>query len=190
MATKLAHVSPGGVITDFPVAAAGFTLAQCYHADYLAACVEVPENALIGWVLSNGGYVDPATILPSQAELMQYLNAKQWALATGGFTLTIGGRAVTFATDVTSFALITGKAARLQQPNAPANVNWQFGPNEFVAIPAADFLAAAAKIADFMQATFDALPAFTAAITSGTITAYPEIENPAAPLPQWPVAQG
>ena len=187
--TKLAYVQ-SGVIAELPAPQPGFTLQQCYHADYLAACVEVPETAQIGWVLSNGAYVDPATILPSEAALLQYLNAKQWALATGGFTLTIGGRALTFATDVTSFALITGKAARLQQPNAPANVNWQFGPNEFVAIAAADFLAAAAKIADFMQATFDALPAFTAAITSGTITAYAEIENPAAPLPQWPAAQG
>lgn len=190
MATKLAHVSPGGVITDFPQPVQGHALADCYHADYLAVCVEVPDTAQIGWVLYNGTYVDPATIPPTQAQLLAYANAKQWGLATGGFKTSIGGTALTFPTDATSQALITGKALRLQQPNAPASVQWQFGADNFETIAAADFITAAAKIADFVQATFDALPAILAAIQAGTIATYPEVDNPPAPLAGWPANSG
>lgn len=102
-------------------------------------------------------------------------NAHQWALAVGGFTVTIDGAERTFATDNLSRPLIEAKYARFQAPGAPAAVNWQFRDG-FAAIGAADFCAAALAMADFFQATFDALGRVEAAIDAGEITTLDEIE--------------
>lgn len=108
------------------------------------------------------------------ADLVAYANAKQWELATSGYTTTIGGKSLTFATDINSQALLGGKVARLGQANPPTSVNWQFETG-FVTLAAADFVAAAIKIADFVQATFDALKTIEAEIAASP----PTIKAPA-----------
>lgn len=120
------------------------------------------------------------------ADLTAYANAKQWKIAVGGHSVTINGAAVFFATDETSFSLITGKAARLQLSGAPASVDWQTGPTTFVTIAAADFIAAAANVADWMQSTWDVLKQVLAAITAGTITTMAQVDSPPSPIPAWP----
>lgn len=122
---------------------------------------------------------------PVKSSLVEYANIKQWALATGGFTVTIEGVERTFATDTVSQSLITGKALRLQQPNPPVTVGWQFGAASFVSISAANFMSAAILIADFVQATFDTLNGVMAGIANGTITTAAQVDAAA-----WPVAQG
>jgi hypothetical protein len=126
-------------------------------------------------------YAAPA-ITP--ATLVAYANWKQWALATGGYTTTIGGAARTFVTTTEGQALITGKQLRLQQAGAPASIQWQFGGN-FVSIAAADFTTAAIKVADFVQATFDTLSSVSSAIGAGTITTVAQVDAAA-----WPAANG
>ncbi len=129
----------------------------------------------------------PATGLtpPTTAQLIAYANAKQWALATGGYTVTltpVGGSATAllWATDPISQALVTGKAVRLQQTGAPTSTVWQF-PTGFETLAAADFIAVAMQIADFVQATFTALEPVLAAIAAGTITAAAQIDAAAWP---------
>ncbi|MFJ6322248.1 MULTISPECIES: hypothetical protein [unclassified Rhizobium] len=109
------------------------------------------------------------------AKLMTYANAKQWSLATGGFSVMIGEQAMIFATDVTSQGLITGKAMRLQQAGAPRTVRWQFASG-YQEIAAADFIAASIKIADFVQATFDVLEPILDGIKGGTIKTAVDID--------------
>lgn len=128
-------------------------------------------NAALQDVLTPyGRFVDP----------LAYANAKQWALAVGGYTITISGTPIQFQTDPVSMGLITGKAARLAQPNPPASFDWQT-PTGFVTIAAADFLAAATAIADFVQSTFTALAVVQAAIASGQITTIAGVDAAAWP---------
>ncbi len=123
-------------------------------------------------------YAAPA---PTASDLAAYANRKQWEMATGGFSIAIDGTPRTFATDSTAQGLITGKSVRLGQPNPPASIDWQFADVGFVMISAADFIVAATAIADFVQATFDALKPVLAAIGAGTITTIAEIDAAAWP---------
>ena len=103
-------------------------------------------------------------------QLKAYANAKQWTLATGGFSVTIGGNAYEFNTDTVSQGLISRKALRFEQPNPPASTKWQLPNGSWLTIAATDFITAAIAIADFVQSTFDALEAVEADIDTGTIT--------------------
>ena len=125
-----------------------------------------------------GASINPA---PSQATLLEYANAKQWTLATGGFTVKLGTAARTFATDTIGQTLIAGKDLRLSKASPPTDINWQFGTNDWQAISATDLDAVATKIADFVQATFDALKIVEAAIMSDTITTTAQINSAAWP---------
>jgi hypothetical protein len=118
----------------------------------------------------------PDVVVTTKAGLITYANKRQWALAVGGYRATIGGVQVDFATDPTSLGLISGKVSRLQQPNAPTSLNWQTGPASFVTIAAADFIAAASSIADFVQSTFDALNAVLIKIVAGQITTAAQVD--------------
>jgi hypothetical protein len=118
--------------------------------------------------------IDPTT--PGKSGLAAYANAKQWDKAVGGCTLRIAGTPHVFATDATSMALITGKAVRLQQPNAPGSVEWQF-PDGFVTIATDEFMTAATAVADFVQGTFDTLKTVLDGISAGTVTTTAAIDT-------------
>lgn len=141
-------------------------------------------GAGIGWTLSGGVLSAPAVTprVLSKTELAAYANELQWRLATGGHTVSVAGTPRRFATDLTSQALITGKAVRFEQASPPASVAWQF-ESGFVTISAADFLTAAVAIADWVQSTFDALPAVLAAIASGSITTTAQVDSASWPTP-------
>jgi hypothetical protein len=137
--------------------------------------VEVPDGVFEGWREIGTSWEAPANPTLTVADLRAYANAKQWALATGGYTVTIDGIPRTFPTDSDGRGLINGKVARLALPNPPASFRWQFG-TEFVTISANDIKAVGAAIADFVQATFDALDRIFPAIDAGTITTTAEID--------------
>lgn len=111
-------------------------------------------------------------------DLIGYANERQWAIATGGYSATIGGKAYLFDTSPTGQSLLIGKVVRLSQANAPATVQWQFGPQNFATFTAADFLAAATAAADFVQKTFDAVKGIEAAIAANppTITTRAQVD--------------
>jgi hypothetical protein len=136
--------------------------------------------AALDAVLERAGLPPTGLAAPTQMSLLTYANAKQWALATGGYTVTVNSAPLIFPTDVVSMGLITGKAARLAQPNPPASFAWQT-PTGFVTVAAADFIAVATQIADFVQSTFDALETVEASIVSGTITTTAAIDAAAWP---------
>jgi hypothetical protein len=119
---------------------------------------------------------------PTQAELIAYANAAQWMKAVGGRALTVAGQSITFSTSDTSLSLMNGVVSRLQRPSPPASVQWQTGATTFVTIAASDFITAATSIADFVQATFDALPAIFADIASGAVTTTAQIDQRFAAL--------
>ncbi len=113
--------------------------------------------------------------------LTTYANAKQWALATGGYTISLSGTTCSFATDAESISLITGKAVRLGQPNPPATIEWQFA-SVALTLTAADFMTAANAIADFFQATFDVLLlTVLPGIAGGTIASRDAVDAAAWP---------
>jgi len=169
------------VITEFLVPVIGFTLAQCFHSELLAQCVSAPDNAQVGWVYSNGAFAAPVIPPLTAAQLAAYANNKQWALKQGGYTLTIAGTPLNWATDGESIGLITGQVVDFQQlSGAPTSVDWQFATG-FVTIQSADFIAAAAQINAFIRDTFTALKAVLTAIAAGTITTTAEIDAAAWP---------
>lgn len=116
-------------------------------------------------------------------DLIAYANSRQMSLALGGFLAVINGKPVPFSTSMDGLTLMNGKVSRLQQPNPPSVVNWQVGATSFVAIAPADFMTAAIKVGDFVQATFDALPAIFSAIAAGTITTRAQIDSATWPTP-------
>lgn len=120
----------------------------------------------------------------STRDLIAYANAKQWALATGGYIISFsGGPAdVPFGTDATGMALLNGKIDRFSKPNPPAAANWQTGPTTCVSLTPAQIETAGVVVADFIQATFDMLLAVVVpAIESGTITTTDQID-----VASWP----
>ncbi|WFS07792.1 hypothetical protein [Methylobacterium sp. 391_Methyba4] len=130
-------------------------------------------------------WAETLALPPSAEQLVAHANARQWALATGGFTAIIAGQPVLFATDEASLAALDRKAMRLAQPNPPASVSWQVGPTQFATIAADDFDQAARLVEDFFQATFDALPAIFEAIASGEIKTLADVE-----AASWPASSG
>ncbi|WP_316191600.1 MULTISPECIES: DUF4376 domain-containing protein [unclassified Bradyrhizobium] len=157
-----------------------------------AALVAANDEAYVAW--ATGG--NAATPWPTDAsgaqttaalqevlspyglwvDLKAYANAKQWAKASGGYVATIGGEKVPFSTSTESLGLISGKVARLQQPNPPSTVQWQTGPSSFLSMAAADFIAASIEIADYVQLTFDKLAAVMAKIDAGIVTTFAQID--------------
>jgi hypothetical protein len=144
-----------------------------YHADDAA-----PLSVAIKALLAAGSYEIAAYVAPvlTAADLIAYANAKQWAVATGGRVVTINGTPTPIATTMDSMELMSGKVQRLHQADPPETVNWQTGPTTFMQIAAADFEAMATGLADFFQATFDALPAVFDGITGGMITTTVQID--------------
>lgn len=152
-----------------------------------AACAFMPiSDSRYVTFLQQGGV---ATSIGSMDELTQvlavqfpagtlptYANVVQWAKATAGYATTISGQQVIFPTTADSFAFISGKVQRLQQPDPPTSIIWQTGPFTFVDIPAADFTALATSIADFLQGTFDTLASVMSQIGAGTITSRAQVD--------------
>lgn len=176
-----AHVTAGvvDVVEQIPDGLTpGVTI---FTAAYAADLVMVPSaqaaSIAVGWTYADSAFVPPPV---TQARLLAYANQKQWSLATGGYTITVNSAALVFPTDVVSMGLITGKAARVAQPNPPASFEWQT-PTGFVTIAAADFISVATQIADFVQATFNALAIVFAAIEAGATTTTAEIDAAAWP---------
>jgi len=137
-------------------------------------------SAALDDILIAAGLPATGLAVMTTADLAAYANAKQWALATGGHAVTIGGVPHLFATNVESMTLMDGKVSRLSQPNPPASFNWQLDSG-FVNIPAAEFVVAATSCADFVQATFDVLFPMLAEIAAGTITTTAQIDAAAWP---------
>ena len=152
-------------------------IVNAVEADVQAQVATAAGQTVMAWDAAIAAYPVGGALAPSAVDLTAYANARQWATATGGRVLTLAGQQVRFATADTSLSLIAGKVARLQQSNPPATVNWQTGETTFIAIAAADFIAAAIQIADFVQATFDALQSVFAAIATGSITTTAQIDQ-------------
>lgn len=135
-----------------------------------------PTSAEYRAFVANGGAPtsiatldDLATVFTAQypaGMLTTYANWRQWAKAIGGYIATIEGMQVPFSTSPESMSLISGKAQRLAQPDAPASLNWQIGPSTFIEISAGDFITMATEIADFVQSTFDTLKNVMTSITA------------------------
>lgn len=160
----------GGVLAD------GITMpAQAFGSVFGANFKACPSNVQQGWTYDGTTYAAPVVPPPTQAELLAYANGKQWNLATGGYTVTVNSAPLVFASDVVSMGLITGKAARLAQPNPPASFVWQT-PTGFISIAAASFISVATQLADFVQSTFDALEPVQASIVSASITTFAAVD--------------
>lgn len=133
---------------------------------------QADDAALWAQMLAHG---EPAAYT---ADLITYANARQWAVATGGYryTPTTGGNPIDFATTEASIAVMNAAYNRLSAPNPPTSVRWQTGPTSFSAIPSATFKSAAVAVFDFVQATFDALYSTLTQIQAGSLTTFEQID--------------
>ena len=167
----------GGVVAEILTIPDGADLADYFHADIVAALVAASSSTSAGQTYSGGAFGPvPIPPAPTKAQLTAYANAKQWALATGGHSVTVNGASHVFATDPVSLTMMGGKVARLAQPSPPASFNWQTPDGAWLTIAAGDFPAVATACADFVQATFDALKTVEAQIAAATITTTAQID--------------
>ncbi|KEA07110.1 DUF4376 domain-containing protein [Rhizobium rhizogenes] len=169
------------IVTEIISLPDGISVESAYHPSIAATLVKCDPNVSLGWVLFNGSFSAPTAVAPSKDDLISYANQKQWSLAIGGYSAMINSEVVKFATDPLSQSLIIGKALRLSQPEPPVLVNWQSGAS-FAEIATSDFLNVATLIADFIQATFDALNNVLSAIEGGTIADFESIDAALWPL--------
>jgi hypothetical protein len=147
-----------------------------YVARMLAQSTGDPASETVAF---NGTQVVVTRVVlaPPPVNLVAYANAKQWALAMGGYVIAFdGGPTVPFDTSDIGLTLINGKISRLAQADPPASFNWQSGPTTFVTLTAAQIVQAGVAIADFVQATFDTLNTVFAGITGNTITTTEQID--------------
>jgi hypothetical protein len=136
-----------------------FTSAGTFHFD--PSVTQVQRDQILGLHTKHD---------PLKGRLVSYANEYQWDLASGGFTTTIEGVRRTFDTSSESQSLIDSTSRRLSQPGGPASVDWQFEMHAVVTVQAQDFIVAAAKVTDFVHATFSVLQDTFAGIDNGTIT--------------------
>jgi len=178
-----------GVVAEIIAVPDGLVLGvDIFTADFAAGLIVATDDAAVGMTWDGSAFGPaPEPPWPTRADLVAYANAEQWRRATGGYTATIDGTPMVFPTDTVSMGLMTGKAARLDQPDPPASFRWQT-PTGFVEIAAADFRGAAIAVADFVQGTFDALAIVLSGIADGTITTIAEID--AADWPAFAAANG
>jgi len=54
----------GNVVVEVLKPIDGFDITDCFHPDVLSGCVAVGDDVQQGWVLTEAGFVDPATIAP------------------------------------------------------------------------------------------------------------------------------
>lgn len=47
------------VVSEILTPRDGFTVAQCFHKDLIAQCVEIPDHVQGGWVLVDGEWQEP-----------------------------------------------------------------------------------------------------------------------------------
>jgi hypothetical protein len=175
--TLYARVAAGIVceLIDLPDDVA---IPDAFHPDIAAQMVKVPEGSSPEqrWTYADGVFAAPVAAVLTAEQLIAYANTKQWSIATAGHVVEINGKPVPFATTEASMSLMNGKVSRLAQPNPPTTINWQTGPTSFTQIAAADFQTAATSIADWVQSTFDALPAIFTKIANGTIATTDQID--------------
>lgn len=112
-----------------------------------------------------------------KTRLIDYANHRQWVIATGGRTIKVGDVDVFFPTTEAALAVVSSKAARLQN-----SINWQIAADKFVQIPAADFGAISDALQDFVQRTFDALPPLFDRIANGSVTTEKQVDAELAAL--------
>jgi hypothetical protein len=113
---------------------------------------------------------------PQKSHLVRHANETQWKLATGGYTVTVGGTPREFDTDQVSYSLLTAKMIEAKDADGPFTIYWQFGPTEIVQVGSDEFIVAVRKIAVFVQTTFDTLALAIADINAGTITTDAQID--------------
>ena len=167
------------------------------------AALQVLGATMIAWPPCTGPVVSPDIDLSSYvaalatatgAALMAYANAKQQAIATGGFTVnanTSGASLyISVATDPASMAHLSS-ALHLAQTMldgsvAPTVITW-VGENGAIPLTPQQVIAVATAIATLIQASFATLGAIISAILGNSITTHEQVEAPPAPIPAWPV---
>ena len=81
-----------GIVQEYPVAIApGFTLAQCYHPEYVASCAAVPDGVTpdVGWTATQNGstWTFAAPVAPVLT-LAQQAAAQYAEIIASGLTVT------------------------------------------------------------------------------------------------------
>lgn len=179
----------GGVVRVAPVPVAeGCALAECYHPDYVAACVQADDSVQLGWVTVDGGTTFSAPVVepPSPAQLATYAEARQAALMVGGFAYDVapGGEAAEIVradTDVSGRLNLAGLVTLAQLNPSLTSVWVQAGGG--LTLTAAEITALGVAVGTFVVQTYQALAVVLAAIAAGTITTTAQVDAAAWPEP-------
>lgn len=130
----------------------------------------VSETANVGDVWDGNAFSRPAAPAPGTAELEAYAAERRWQAETGG--IRIDGLRV--ATDDRSKTLITG--ARIKADQDPAHtLRFKVG-GPFVTLTAPQIIAISDAVFAHTQASFDAEADVQAAILTGTVTSFADID--------------
>ena len=152
----------------------------------------------------KGGYVyqvwiadgspTPSAYVPPSINLLAYAQAKQQAIAQGGFTVNANpsGAALNVSVDTSPTFLTylsgTVQSAQLMLAGTipTSNIDW-FQDSGQIELTPQQAITVGALISQLIQQSFTTLGQIVAAINAGTITTTAQIDAPPAPIPAWPI---
>ena len=154
-----------------------------------------PRNAAYqqyqAW-LAAGNTPDPYVQAP--VNLLAYAQAKQQAIAQGGFSVNANpsGAALNVSVDTSPTFLTylsgTVQSAQLMLAGTipTSNIDW-FQDSGQIELTPQQAITVGALISALIQQSFTTLGQIVGAINAGTITTTAQIDAPPAPIPAWPV---
>lgn len=157
--------------------------------------IAVADNqASIGWKWNGASTVNPnQPPAPTAATLAAYAQAKQQAIAQGGFSVNANpsGAALNVSVDTSPTFLTylsgTVQSAQLMLAGTipTSNIDW-FQDSGQIELTPQQAITVGALISQLIQQSFTTLGQIVAAINAGTITTTAQIDAPPAPIPAWP----
>jgi len=142
-----------------------------FTPDFASTLVQGDGKAAIGWTYDGKKLSAPVVPDPTSEDLLAYAASKRFSVETGG--ISVNGSKI--ATDRASQSLITG-AYSYVLANPSETVKFKTASGSFVELTAAQMTAIANAVGAHVQSCFSAEEVVSAAIASGTIKAFADID--------------
>lgn len=162
-----------GVVAELFTPPSGVTLADCFHADVAASFVAVPDGvtAAQGWTYDGHTFAaPPPPPPPTVQEQAAALLAGPVTVACAAVPALDGTYAIDAASQAQIRGIATGISTGLGLPGGGATFNWTDTAGGAHAWPAAQFVAFAKGVMNFVYAATQAAQGHSTTLPATTLT--------------------